>query len=176
MKNLVVAVRFFIWMTFLTGFLYPLTMTAFAQVFFSTKANGSLVKMADGTLIGSSWIAQGFKSPKYFWPRPSGIDYNPMPSGATNFGPTSSELANKVKERVGQGLTHELLFASGSGLDPHISPQGALDQVSRVAAARNLPEDLVRDKVKRFTEGRQFGILGEPRVNVLLVNLALDER
>lgn len=175
MKTWTPALRFFVWMTILTGFVYPALITLIAQVAFSDKANGSLISK-NGRIIGSELIAQSFKDPKYFWPRPSAIDFNPMPSGGSNLGPTSADLAAKVKERASQGMSGELLFASGSGLDPHISPQAAVGQIPRVAQARGVPEAAVRSIVDQFVERRQFGILGESRVNVLKLNLALDER
>ncbi len=176
MKTWVASVKFLLLMTVLTGFVYPAILTAFGQVAFPFQSKGSLMTSPSGQVIGSALIGQGFKNPKYFWPRPSAGDFNPMPSGGSNLGPTSKDLANKVKERASQGMTDDLLFASASGLDPHISSKAAMSQVTRVASARGVPEDAVRSMVTKFIEDRQFGILGEPRVNVLRLNLALDER
>jgi K+-transporting ATPase ATPase C chain len=174
MKTLIASIRFMIVMTLLTGFAYPLAMTGIAQVMFPDKANGSIVKNPSGAAIGSSFIAQKFTGTKYFWARPSGFDYNPMPSGGSNLAPISLDLLAKVKERKDQGLSDDLLFASSSGLDPQISPKGAYNQIARVAKARSVNEEVVRAMVAKSIEGRQFGFLGEERVNVLKLNLALD--
>lgn len=163
MKLLSQSIRFMLAMTVLTGFIYPTLMTMVSQVVFPNKANGS-----------PELIAQKFAQPGYFWSRPSAVDYNPMPSGGSNLGPTSLDLAAKVNERKGIGLTEDLLFASASGLDPHISPDGAYNQIARIAKARGVNETAVRDIVTSHIEQRQFGILGEERVNVLKLNIALD--
>lgn len=176
MKTLSTSLRFMIVMTILTGFLYPAVMTGTSKIFFPERANGSLVKNKDGKITGSELIAQGFKNEKYFWPRPSAVDYNPMPSGGSNFSPTSQDSVAKVKERQAQGLTDESLYASGSGLDPHISPANAYHQVARVAKARGMSEDAIHAIVTTNVEHRQLGFLGEERVNVLKLNLALDQR
>lgn len=176
MKSVLIALRFFICMTVLTGVIYPLLLTLLSQIGFSHQANGSMIRAGTGAIVGSELIAQNFKDPKYFRPRPSATEFNPMPSGGSNYGPTSNDLVTKIKERTAQGLEGDLLFASGSGLDPHISPEAALSQVPRVSLARGVPESLIRSIVEKFTEGRQFGILGEPRINVLKLNIALDER
>jgi K+-transporting ATPase ATPase C chain len=168
-------------MTLLTGIIYPLAITGMAQLLFNKNANGSLIKNSVGTVVGSSLIAQRFQDPKYFWPRPSSIDYNPMPSGGSNLGPTSADLLNKVTERRANGASGEMLFASASGLDPHISPKAAVVQAARIAQARHVTLEQVLailsvDKSSTFIQNRQFGFLGEERVNVLELNLALDER
>jgi len=162
--------------TLITGLAYPLLMTLFSQIVFPHKANGSLIKNNQGQVIGSELIGQTFKGQNYFWSRPSAIDYNPMPSGGSNLGPTSVDLVGKVKEREKQGLVNDLLFASGSGLDPHISPEGARAQIGRIAQSRGTTEQKIGKILDGFIEQRQMRILGEKRVNVLMLNLALDER
>ena len=174
MKTLNTSIRFMILMVVLTGFFYPGVMTLFARLIFPSQAAGSLLKNSQGQVIGSELIGQAFKSEKYFWPRPSATDYNPMPSGGTNLGVTSQDLLAKVKERESQGLTGELLFASASGLDPHITPKTALGQVSRIAGARGLSETALRELIEKHVDPRQMGFLGIERVNVLKLNLALD--
>ena len=175
-------------LTIVTGVIYPLLMTAIAQLFFSHKANGSLVEK-DGKVIGSELIAQSFQSDKYFWPRPSAINYIPLPSGASNYGPTSDTLRNLVINRKRDFIQknnllpetivpNEMLFASGSGLDPHISPDAALMQVNRIAHARSLDNQrkaALSNLVRNQIEGPQFGLFGEPRVNVFKLNFALDD-
>ncbi len=173
-------------MTILTGIVYPLFMTGIVQLTFPSKANGSLIKK-DGKIIGSELIGQKFDSSIYFWSRPSAIGYNPIPSGASNYGPTSDTLKKQVTARrvlfakmnsISDPLAvpKEMLFASASGLDPHISQKAALLQVDRVAKARNLnaiqKQKLVQS-VKNLTEMPQFLVLGEERVNVLILNLEL---
>ena len=173
-------------LTILCGGVYPLLTTAVAQVAFSDKADGSLVRR-EGRLVGSSLLAQGFEGGQYFHPRPSaaGEGYDPTGSAASNLGPTNPELATAVEERVAayretNGLDAnapvpvDAVTASGSGLDPHISVANARIQAVRVAAARNLPFDRVLDLVGVHTTTRQLGVLGEDAVNVLELNLALD--
>ena len=182
-------------LTLITGLAYPLAMTAIAGVAFPKQAEGSLIER-DGKVVGSSLIGQEFKSDKYFHGRPSATSapdpadatktvsapYNAANSGASNLGPTSKALNDRVKEDVDKlkaenpsaEVPIDLVTTSGSGLDPDISPEGALFQVPRVAKARNMPEDRVRQLVTNSTEGRLAGLLGEPRVNVLALNLALD--
>jgi len=174
-------------MTVLTGVIYPFIMTGVAQLAFPARANGSLV-MKDGKIIGSELIGQKFDSTIYFWSRPSAIDYNPIPSGASNLGPTSDNLKKQVAERRRLFATNnsladtsaipkEMLFASASGLDPHISPEAALLQLKRVAMARNLDEtqkQKVQQLIKDKTEEPQFLLFGEPRINVFELNLSLD--
>ena len=171
-----------------TGLAYPAVVTAVAQLVFPRQANGSLL-VRDGKVVGSALIGQPFDDPKYFWGRPSATSpfpYNAASSSASNQGPTNPALYDAVKSRVDAlraadpGNTApvpvDLVTASGSGLDPHISPAAALYQVGRVAKARKLDESAVRQLVGEHTEGRQLGVLGEPRVNVLTLNLALDAR
>ena len=173
-------------LTLITGFLYPLVVTGIAQVLFPWQANGSLI-LTDGKPVGSSLIGQPFDAPKYFWGRPSATSpfpYNAAASSGSNLGPTNDALMKAVQARIDAlktadpdnplPLPVDLVTASGSGLDPHISPASAAYQVRRVARARGMEETVVRQLVAQNTEGRQLGILGEPRVNVLTLNLALD--
>ena len=175
-------------LTVVTGVIYPVIVTVIAQVVFPHQANGSLI-VRDGKVVGSTLIGQPFDDPKYFWGRPSATSpfpYNAASSSGSNLSPTNPALVKSVQERVDAlrsadpGNTApvpvDLVTASGSGLDPHISPAAALYQVNRVAKARKLQPDAVRALVDRHTEGRQWGFLGEPRVNVLALNLALDGR
>ena len=183
----ITAFKFFLAMTVVTGIIYPLLMTLFAQLCYPSKANGSLIKK-DGKIIGSDLIGQKFDSSIYFWSRPSAIDYNPIPSGASNLGPTSTKLKKQVAERRKlfakdnsiidtSSVPEEMIFASASGLDPHISPEAAFLQLERVAIARNLNEaqkQKVQRLINRKIEEPQFFLFGEPRINVIELNLALD--
>jgi potassium-transporting ATPase KdpC subunit len=181
--------------TGITGLVYPLAVTGVAQVLFPVQANGSVVER-DGKVVGSSLIGQRFSEDRYFHGRPSAtvgpdpndpsktVDapYNAANSGGSNLGPTSKTLVERIKSEVDARKAQnpeaqvptDLVTASGSGLDPHISPEAALFQVPRVARARGLPENRVRDLVNVHIEGRTLGFLGEPRVNVLALNMALD--
>lgn len=180
------AIRVLLVMTVLTGLAYPAAVTGLAHVLFPRQAAGSLLAR-DGEVVGSELIGQPFSDPRYFWPRPSatqGVPYNAMASGASNLGPTNRELVKTVRARAtalrsahpgaADPVPMDLVTASGSGLDPHISVAAALYQVPRVARARGMDERMVQDLVYRHVEGRTLGFLGEPRVNVLRLNLALD--
>jgi K+-transporting ATPase ATPase C chain len=177
----------FVLFTILTGIIYPLAVTVVGAVAFPDADRGSLIER-DGKLVGSRLIGQPFDDPKYFWSRPSATGpfaYNAGSSSGSNLGPLNETLENIAKDRVaklknadpGQSEAPpvDLVTASGSGLDPHISPAAALYQVGRVAKARDLPEDRVKNLVQQHIEPRTLGLLGEPRVNVLALNLALDD-
>jgi potassium-transporting ATPase KdpC subunit len=177
MKTILQSLRIYIILTLLTGVLYPLAMTGVAQLLFPKQANGSRI-IEGGKLVGSDLIVQKFESPKYFWPRPSSADYATVPSGASNKGPTSADLKKSIDERrakFGSDAPVDLLTASGSGLDPHISPEATRLQIPRVASARNMSIQKIAEIVDQTIEPPQLGFLGEPRVNVLKLNLALDQ-
>ena len=185
-KNFVTAVLMTLVTTVLLGLIYPLIVTGLAQVIFPDKANGQLILNADGTVIGSRVIGQPFVGAGYFHSRPSaaGAGYDAGASSGSNLGPTSQKLKDRVQadiqriqaENPGKPVPIDLVTTSASGLDPHISPAGAEFQVARVARDRGITQDEVRQLVNVHTEGRQFGFLGEPRVNVLELNLDLDNR
>ncbi|HXD31979.1 MAG TPA: potassium-transporting ATPase subunit KdpC [Pyrinomonadaceae bacterium] len=187
MKNLITAVLMTIVTTVLLGLIYPVVVTGLAQVIFPDQANGSLIKGADGKVIGSHLIGQPFSSPGYFRSRPSAagtIGYDAGASSGSNLGPTNQKLIDRVKadvaklqaENPGKPVPIDLVTTSASGLDPHISPAAAEFQVPRVARERGLGEEELRRIVTAHTEGRQFGFLGEPTVNVLELNLDLDRK
>jgi K+-transporting ATPase ATPase C chain len=186
--QLLISLKFLLAMIILTGIVYPLFMTGIAQIVFPLKANGSLI-VKDGKIIGSELIGQKFDSTIYFWPRPSSIDYNPIPSCGSNLGPTSEKLKKQVTDRRilfaransiadTKSIPAEMIFASASGLDPHISPQAVFQQVNRIAKARNFnnsQKQKLEQLIKAETEAPQFLCLGEERINVLLLNLNLDD-
>src|SRR5512136_1918014 len=183
-RQLRYAIGFVVLLTVLTGVIYPLTVTGIAQALFHHRANGSLIT-DNGVAIGSELIGQPFSDPRYFWGRLSATDYDAAASSGSNYGPTNPALLEAIQARIDalravdpaneEPIPIDLVTASGSGLDPHISIAAAQYQIPRVARYRGLSEDDVSALVDDFTEGRQFGILGEPRVNVLKLNLALDE-
>lgn len=186
MRHLRPAMLSLLLLTVITGVAYPLLVTGIAQLLFPEQATGTLIVL-DGKAVGSSLIGQPFDDPRYFWGRLSAtapFAYNAGASSGSNLGPMNPALSKAVQDRVAalhaadpgnpQAIPVDLVTASGSGLDPHISPAAALYQVRRVARARGLDEAAVRQLVERHVEGRQFGLLGEPRVNVLALNLALD--
>jgi len=187
-QQILPGLRLKIFMTIVLGVLYPLAITGISQVLFPHQANGSLITVG-GKVVGSELIGQNFSKPEYFQPRPSaaGNDgYDPTASGGSNYGPTSQKLADRVKASVDKfrkdnpdytgPLPADLVTASASGLDPHISPDSATAQAARVAKARGVSADQVGQLIAQVTEGPDLGILGEPRVNVLKLNIVLDEK
>jgi len=182
-----IATLLLISMTLLTGCVYPVLVTVIAQLTFPYQANGSLLKNGDAT-VGSELIGQDFTRPEYFWGRLSAtgsVPYNAAASSGSNYGPLHPALSEAAKARMAalrasglseSGVPVDLVTASGSGLDPHISPAAAEFQILRIASTRNIARERVQELVNRHTEGRQLGVLGEPRVNVLRLNLALDEQ
>jgi potassium-transporting ATPase KdpC subunit len=187
MKNLITAILMTIVTTILLGLVYPLVVTGLAQVIFPDQANGQLIRGSDGTIVGSRLIGQPFSSPGYFRSRPSAAGasgYDAGASSGSNLGPTNQKLIDRVKadveklqaENPGKPVPIDLVTTSASGLDPHVSLAAADFQLPRVARERGISEDELRSIVAAHTEGRQFGFLGEPRVNVLELNLDLDNR
>jgi K+-transporting ATPase ATPase C chain len=181
------AITLFLLFTLLTGAIYPVAITVLAQTIFPHRANGSILE-PNGQAIGSELIGQQFDDPRYFWGRPSAtekVPYDAALSSGSNLGPTNDDLLNKIKERVEAirqahpdltgPIPADLVTASASGLDPHISPAAAQFQVTRVAKVRSMSKDRIQELINANTEGREFGVLGEPRVNVLRLNLALDQ-
>ena len=189
MKTMTIALRMTLVTLVLTGLLYPFVITGLAQVLFPWRANGSLITDEKGQVVGSELIAQGFSNSAYFQPRPSAAGekgYDATASGGSNLGPTSKKLQDRINDDLkrlkaenpdaDEPVPAELVTTSASGLDPHLSPEGMLWQVPRVAKARGVAPDRIKAVVDANVEGRTFGILGEPRVNVLLVNLAIDRQ
>jgi K+-transporting ATPase ATPase C chain len=186
MKDIKPACLLFIAFTIICGGIYPAVVTGIAQALFPKQANGSFISDKGGRVAGSSLIGQPFSDPKYFWPRPSAtavFGYNPTASGGSNLGPTNPGYLEGVEERV-KALRHsgisgnvpsDLVQASASGLDPHISAEAARVQIPRVARARRMSEEELTKIVAAHTEGRQLGFLGDPRVNVLMLNLTLEK-
>jgi potassium-transporting ATPase KdpC subunit len=184
MKAIKTCLLVFIVTVVLTGLLYPALITVIAQTVFKDMAQGSIVKN-NGKIVGSYLIAQKFDKDKYFWPRPSAVDYSPMPSGGSNLSATSKALRETIRSRKISLLASDrskkevqipsdLIYASGSGLDPHISPASALFQSDRVAKARHIAKKKLIELINKATEKRYLSIFGEPRVNVLKLNLLLD--
>jgi K+-transporting ATPase ATPase C chain len=186
MKDLVTSALMILVFTISLGLLYPLAVWGIGQAYFPYQANGSLIKNERGDVIGSELVGQQFTSPQYFHARPSaaGNGYDAGASGGSNLGPTSQKLIDRIKtdadalrtENPNMPIPADLVTTSASGLDPHISPAAAEFQIPRVAKARNISETDLRKFIVRFTEDRQLGIFGKPRVNVLKLNLALDKK
>lgn len=183
MKDLFVSLRMFFFMTVLVGVIYPVLVTLGGQALFPAKASGGFLSRGNA-LVGANLIGQKFESDRYFWPRPSAVDYNPLPSGGSNLGPTSADLKKVVDDRrtkiqlsgpKDQPIPQDLLYASASGLDPHISPEAAAYQIDRVGRARNLSATEIAKIIEDGTDRRQYGLFGEPTVNVLALNMALDQ-
>lgn len=192
LKELRPALMMFISLMLITGVVYPLLVTLIAQIVFPVQANGSLITTTDDQIVGSTLIGQTTDDPRYFWSRPSAVSYMEgasldamVSSGATNYGSTNEVLAETVvmREQTFRAANNvpddvavpvEMLFASGSGLDPHVSPEAARLQIDRVAEARGLEREIVANLVEQYVEVPQLGFLGQPRVNVLLLNLALN--
>lgn len=181
-RNLLTAFLMTIVTTVLLGIIYPVVVTGLAQLIFPKQANGGLIHVK-GKLVGSRLLAQGFTGARYFHPRPSAVHYDPTNSNGSQLGPTNHQLIDRVKsdvstlqaENPGTPIPIDLVTTSASGLDPDITPAAAEFQLPRVAKSRGLDEDSVRNEIRLHTEARQFGFLGEARVNVLELNLALDE-
>jgi potassium-transporting ATPase KdpC subunit len=186
MKTLLIALRVTLVTLVLTGIVYPLAVTGLAKLLFRDRADGTLMGDGHGQIIGSELLAQRFERPGYFQPRPSAAGFDAANSGGSNLGPTSKKLRDRVAASAAKwrkenpdappDIPAELVTTSASGLDPHLSPAGALWQVPRIAKARKLARERVRQLVEANVEGRDLGFLGEPRVNVLVLNLALDRQ
>jgi K+-transporting ATPase ATPase C chain len=186
MTELLRGLRFTVITMVLLGGGYHLFLWGIGRALFADQAEGSLIRRADGTIIGSRLIAQKFSKPEYFHPRPSGVDYNAASTGGTNYGPSNPDHLKAVQERLdavtkqegaaASAVPSEMVTASGAGLDPHIPPAAAELQAARVAAARGVPLERVRELIRQHTEPPTFGFLGRARVNVLGLNLALDEQ
>lgn len=185
MKQVKTTLKLFVILMVLVGVIYPVAVTVFAQLIFPKEAGGSLLQYPGGNIKGSALIGQPFSDPEYFWSRPSATSvfpYNPMASGGSNLGPINKDLLDQISNRtdllkssgIQTTVPSDLVEASASGLDPHISVQSALIQVTRVARARNLSEETINALVVEHITNRQFGFLGEQRINVLELNLALD--
>ena len=187
LRHFAPAFRMMLLMTILTGLIYPGVVTAVCQILFPSQANGSLVKV-DGKVVGSELIGQNFTKPQYFQPRPSaaGNGYDPTASGGSNYGPTNQHLIDRVKASVAQfrkdnpnyagPIPADMVTASASGLDPEISLASALAQAPRIAETRGIPVGQVEQLISSHTEGRDLGFLGEPRINVLMLNLEMDRQ
>ncbi|WP_245395598.1 potassium-transporting ATPase subunit KdpC [Anthocerotibacter panamensis] len=182
LREITTGIRVSALLLILCGLAYPLLFTVMGGIFFPSQANGSLVKNAQGQIVGSSLIGQKFSSERYFQGRVSSLDYKAEASGSPNYGPTNKALLERIRADIsrleqanGAKPTADLVTNSGSGLDPHITPAGARIQFARVARARGATPEQVQSLVEQYTEGRFWGIFGEPRVNVLLLNLALDQ-
>ena len=187
--QLIISIKIFTVLTVLCGIIYPLLITGFTQSIFPEKANGSLI-IENNKIVGSELIGQKFDSACYFQSRPSAVNYNPFPSGGSNLGPINEKLKEQVAERSKQWgqsnpkvsaekIPAEMVFASASGLDPHISPTAALLQINRITEARNLTDaqkQQIVELVNELTEKPQFSLLGESRINVLKLNMALDKQ
>jgi potassium-transporting ATPase KdpC subunit len=186
MKTFVIALRVSLVTLVLTGLLYPICVTGLAQILFPVAANGSLARSEDGKVVGSRLLGQAFANPAYFHPRPSPVGYDPMASGGSNLGPSSAKLRARITAEIARlrednahargTIPVELVTASASGLDPHIGPAAARWQIPRVAGARGVSPDRVAATLEELMAGRDLGILGEPTVNVLDLNLALDRQ
>jgi len=185
MKHITTTLKLFAILMVVVGVIYPVGVTVLAQLFFPEEAGGSLLYDTGGNITGSALIGQPFSDPKYFWSRPSatsGYPYNPLASGGSNLGPTNKDLIGQISNRtellkssgIQAPVPSDLVEASASGLDPHISMQSALVQIPRIARARNLDEKTLSKLVLEHVEERQFGFLGEQRINVLKLNLAID--
>jgi len=184
-SQIIISTKILLVFTVLTGIIYPLFITGIAQLAFHSKANGSLL-IENNQIIGSKLIGQNFSSDKYFWPRPSAIGYNPLPSGGSNYGMTSQILKDKSFNQkfmfiqknhlsFGTNIPHEMIYSSASGLDPDISVEAAKLQVNRISKLRNIDKNQILQLIAKLKLKRQFYMLGEERINVLLMNIELDK-